>query len=515
MASLAVASRASAEPLVFDGVAPEDGPEHFFVPFDVPEGTKEIEIAHSDDSNANILDWGLDDPDGFRGWGGGNEEPAVVGELAASRSYLRGPLRPGRWRVVVGKAKIVAPPAKYHIEIELRRTPTLPPQPERVPYADASPRASATRYYAGDFHVHSSESGDASATLREDVDLAKKRGLDFIEVSDHNTVSHLDYFAKIQAEEPAFLLVPGIEYTTYHGHANAIGATAWVDHKIGQPGVTLNGAIDAVRAQGAIFSINHPLFELGTLCIGCAWKYDDADLTKVGGIEVGTVGGTVFSASALAYWDGILDKGPKIPALGGGDDHNAGRATGFMAAMLGSPTTLVRARELSVAALLEGIRKGATVVKFDGPDAPMIELELFRGSTDEAPFAFVGDSVSVASAVVRARVTGNVGGQIRLVKNGLPTATATIPSDPFVFEQTLEAPASGEDRYRAEVVVNGAPVTITSHVWLGRPPPSAEASDDGCAVGVAGATNRVPWLAAAALGALFVTVVRPRLRRKN
>lgn len=72
----------------------QDGYEHFFIPFEVVEGTVEVEVAHQSlpPGNGNILDWGMYDTRGFRGWGGGNSEPAIVGERAASRSYLTGVL---------------------------------------------------------------------------------------------------------------------------------------------------------------------------------------------------------------------------------------------------------------------------------------------------------------------------------------------------------------------------------------------------------------------------------------
>ena len=93
-------------PIHIEGNVP-DGPEtHFFLEFQVPEGIVEIEVQHDDLSSANILDWGLDDPNGFRGWGGGNSETAIVGAAAASRSYVPGPMPGGTWEVVVGKAKI-------------------------------------------------------------------------------------------------------------------------------------------------------------------------------------------------------------------------------------------------------------------------------------------------------------------------------------------------------------------------------------------------------------------------
>lgn len=42
-------------------------------------------------------------PDGFRGWGGGNTEDAVIGVDESSRSYLPGPITPGTSKVVIGK----------------------------------------------------------------------------------------------------------------------------------------------------------------------------------------------------------------------------------------------------------------------------------------------------------------------------------------------------------------------------------------------------------------------------
>ena len=105
--------------LVFDGEVPAEG-DYFEIAFEVPAGTAEVEVRHDDLSEANILDWGLFDTAGFRGYGGGNTEPAIVNADAASRSYLPGPVEAGTWRVYVGKAKIDEPPGSYHVEILLR-----------------------------------------------------------------------------------------------------------------------------------------------------------------------------------------------------------------------------------------------------------------------------------------------------------------------------------------------------------------------------------------------------------
>ena len=524
-------STAAAAPIVKDGEVPADGLDHFFIDFDVPAGTKEIEIRHDDKSAANILDWGLNDPDGYRGWGGGTTEPTIVGETAASRAYVPGPIKPGTWRVVVGKAKVVASPALYHVEIDLRTTPTLAPIP-RGTYAVAPPRKSELRYYAGDFHVHSKESTDAKPTLEENVALAKQRGLDFIEISDHNTITQLDFYEAVQSKEPAFLLLPGIEYTTYRGHANAIGATKWVDHKIGQPGVTIEGAADQILGQGAIFSINHPALEIGDLCIGCAWKHD-LDPKKVGAVEIGTgaltKGAALFSTRAMAFWDALLDKGMKIPAIGGSDDHRAGVADGNVESPIGSPTTFVRARELSVSGILEGLEKGGTVVKLEGPSDPMCELEAATRKGGGDAIGFPGDTLGVRSVVMRVKVTGHAATdshQVRLVKNGVPSGEpAEVTSDPFVFETTVPAPAQGEERWRAEVLFEGAPLTVTSHIWLKLDPAGPEAAEPsdgdggGCAITSAeragDSSSRGGVWALFGLGLAGVAVARARGRTRR
>ena len=514
-------NRAGAAPLVFEADVPTDGPDHFFVDFEVPPDTAEIEVRHDDLSEANILDFGLDDPNGYRGWGGGTTEPAIVNAAAASRAYVPGPITPGKWRVVVGKAKVVASPARYRIEIDLRAAPTLAPIP-RSAYVPPPPRKVETRYYAGDLHVHSQESTDASATLEQNIALAKQRGLEWLEISDHNTVTQLDFFNAAHEKEPGFLLIPGIEYTTYAGHANAIGATKFVDHKLGQPGVTIDVGVEAIRAQGAIFSINHPVLDIGDLCIGCAWQHD-LDPSKIGGVEIGTLGITagaqLFSERAIAFWDALLDRGAKVAPLGGSDDHRAGTQTGLFPAKIGSPTTLVRATELTTQGILDGIKKGATVVKLDGPDDAMVELEAAATTGGGEALAFPGDTIGVRSIVLRAKVTKGVGQTVRFVKNGKPEDSVPITTDPFVHEIIVGAPAQGEERWRAEALVDERPRTVTGHVWLRSDPSGPEASvppaeDDGCGVSRRSTDTREPLAPSAiVLGAFALAAVRALRRR--
>jgi hypothetical protein len=479
--------------LTLDGTLLDDGVDHVRVPFEVPAGTQEVEIAHDDLSDVDILDFGLDDPNGFRGWGGGNSENAVVGALAASRSYLAGPLPAGTWNVVIGKAKLVEGSADYHLVVTLRDAPTLAPQPERTPYVPSPPLSSEKRWYAGDFHVHSIESGDARPPLDEVASFARTRGLDFVELSDHNTVSQLDFLVSAQAAHPDLLLLPGVEYTTYDGHANGIGATVWVDHKIGQPGVDIAGAAAAFRAQGALFAINHPKLDLGSQCIGCAWKHTLSP-DAIDAVEIATSGANaIFGQATFAFWEELCDSGRHVVAIAGSDDHGAGQDPGAFGTPIGTPATYVLADGLSAAAIVEGVRAGRTVVKLGGTGDPMIEL----GSAIEPE----GDTVHAESTLLRVTIRGGAGLAMAWVKNGKRDGAVDIPSDPFVVERRVVAPATGEDRYRVEVHRDGDLTTTTSYLWLGFlagvgvPEVTPQAEESGCGCAVVGSAAEEPWIA--------------------
>jgi hypothetical protein len=355
--------------------------------------------------------------------------------------------------VVVGKAKVRELPARYSVQITLRTAPTLEPQTARQPYAAPTPLESGARWYAGDFHVHSRESGDARPPIEEILDFAAGRGLDFVLLSEHNTTSQLTWYAAAQATHPDVLLLPGAEFTTYAGHANAIGTTEWLDHRIGVRGATIGDAIAAAHAQGGLFSINHPLLDVGDLCIGCGWHHDVDPLT-IDAVEIQT-----GILPGVPYWEDLTAQGSHAAVVGGSDDHRAGQGTGVLDSPIGTPTTLVYASELSVAAILQGIRDARTVVKLTGPQAPMVETDL-SGRRE-------GDTVFATDATLRATVSGGAGTTLRVFKNGTVIGEVAVSSDPFVLELEATAPASGEDRYRHEVVdATNRVLTVTSYVWL-------------------------------------------------
>src|SRR5258705_182578 len=85
--------------------------------------------------------------------------------------------------------------------------------------------------------------GDGSATATSDQieTLARQQRLDFVNLSDHNTVAQHALAAAYLQTHPDLLLLRGDEITTYAGHGNAVGLRAYVDHRIGYRGRTING----------------------------------------------------------------------------------------------------------------------------------------------------------------------------------------------------------------------------------------------------------------------------------
>ncbi len=68
-----------------------------------------------------------------------------------------------------------------------------------------------------DLHVHSCFSPDSVTRVEEIIELAKKRGLDGVAIVDHNTLGG-GLAAWGLNKDPDFIVIPGTEYSTEHGH---------------------------------------------------------------------------------------------------------------------------------------------------------------------------------------------------------------------------------------------------------------------------------------------------------
>jgi MYXO-CTERM domain-containing protein len=452
----------------------------------VPVGTVEIQISHSDGSSFVILDWGVWSPEGFRGWAGGLTDDAIIGIDQSSRSYLPGPITPGTWTLSIGKAKLDATGGHYSVDVVCRDNVTLAVEPKAAfaPVVLANER----RWYKGDFHVHSIQSGDATASFAEIATLARSRGLDFVNLSDHNTFSQHALVAAVQPSYSSLLFLRGSEITTYSGHGNSIGTSSYVEHRLGYRGRTVAGITADVAAQGGVFIVNHPVLDLGDQCIGCQWGHaDDTTWSEVSAIELITgnfdIGIQAFVPRVITLWESLLDQGHRIAIVGGSDDHRAGTDTGPTSSPIGSPTTLVLADNLSEAAIVDAVRAGRTIVQLRGPDDPIAIMTIAMTGGAGGDVAEIGDSISgLATVRVSADITGGDGTIVQLWRDGerLAQKPVTGADTRVTFEDT---PGAQLRRYRIELINDlNQRLVVTSHIYV-----EGVAGDGcGCATGSSG-----------------------------
>ena len=321
----------------------------------------------------------------------------------------------------------------------------------------------AGTWLKGDFHVHSTWSGDA-LKLGDDVGTvikcAERAGLDFTTISDHRTVDVLTD-PKFLNAQTRLVLIPGEEWGG-PGHAGAHGLTRaplyLTQDETGGPAAAtqrIQATIDDIHTMGGIFVLNHAIDDKN----GWNWPVDRFD-----GLEVfnqpwafrntpdivpadiqawatshGMVGqGTpqpppeVFAAlqrtggglnwQRVALYEAYLSSGHHISAMGGSDSH-------FLV-LPGNPTTLVLAETPTMAGILDGVRRGRTMVA-RAADAPRLEFAADRDG-DGVFETIIGDSIPLGMAVTfKIHLVGADGGKIDLVRNGQVVQHWAVTSNDF------------------------------------------------------------------------------------
>jgi len=296
------------------------------IPFDVPDGARRITVRLSyDKANRTVVDLGLFDPERFRGWSGGTRNRFTIAASDASPGYLPGALPAGRWHVQLGvpnARKDARSP--YRVEVFLDRGAV---RNASAAIADG-PVRTGPGWFRGDLHMHDAHS-DGSCTskagrkvpcpLFRTVDAAARAGLDFVAVTDHNTVAHFAGLRELQPYYDDILLIPGTEITTFGGHANAIGLDRWVDFRIGTPGALNVAAMEkAVEEAGAILSINHPALPSGEACMGCGWIWPDTDWAGIAAVEAINANTVDTPLSGIGFWYKRLNAGNRLTTIAAG-----------------------------------------------------------------------------------------------------------------------------------------------------------------------------------------------------
>lgn len=323
------------------------------VAFSVPEGAESIEVHYRYEKNGrSVVDLGLRSPDRIIGWSGGARDGFQIGLEKATPGYLAGPILPGEWAVLLGAYKV--PDEGILVELEITITLKHP------------------RWLKGDLHAHTVHS-DGSYTVSEALASCREKGLDFLALTDHNTASQ-NRFAVAQDE--TLLLIPGVELTSYKGHANLLGLPdALTDFRVLTPDAAAKELRQA-QEKGALVSLNHPF------CPDCPWElgFD----VPFDAIEVWNGPWRKLNETAVAWWQQRLVEGQRIVAVGGSDTHRDDPLVRH-----GGPTAHVHVAEETVAAVLDAVRRGAVVLSM-GPDDTFITLTVDGAGVGEELKAAAG-----------------------------------------------------------------------------------------------------------------------------
>ncbi len=442
------------------------------IPVAVPEGVERITLGLSyDKAEHTVVDLGLWDPARFRGWSGGARDRVTVATTDATPGYLAGPLPAGTWQVMLGVPNIRAGMrSRYRVLVWFDRAGGR----AAAAQAEGAPLRTGRAWYRGDLHLHDANSDGSCATrataaaairarvpcpLFRTVLAAAVAGLDFIAVTDHNTVAHFSALRELQPWVAPLLLIPGVELTTFHGHANIFAPSRFVDFRLaGREGVAALQR-DA-HAAGALFSLNHPGLPSGERCMGCGWTWPDTDWRQVDAIEVINGAVTTGPMTGLTRWRERLNAGDRVTAVAGSDNHDPDGVTGQ--SRVGRPTTVIEASELSTAALLDGIRAGRVFVDVAGTRQRLLDLSATAGGVS----ASMGGSLPLCGSVqVSTHVIGGVGATVRLLGDrGEMSAMQISDADATVTTKLGKGAAT---KWLAAVVERGGePLLIGNPIYL-------------------------------------------------
>jgi len=324
-------------------------------------------------------------------------------------------------------------------------------------------------WYCGDFHAHTNASSDGDYPPHVVAELARAEGLDFVTITDNNTISGLSEFDK----NLNFPIIPGIEVTLDKGHFNVFGIEErhqWIeDIGVSSKASPLPSRYSSVTElmeqtaqEGLLNSINHPRLHPWD------WRYHETDLRYVDCVELWNdlywPGNVFANPKTVEQWTNWLNAGYRVTGIGGSDYHYPPKPEqGLPRERLGQPTTYVYAKELSVPAILEGLRRQRSYVS-RGPRVT------FQVEIDGIIYD-IGDDLGEQSGEMKVTVTisnkpDNI--LVQLVKNGEILAKELLKGREANVQFRDRVNPAHSDWYRLDVLdVKGQALTITNPIFVG------------------------------------------------
>src|SRR5437763_13461829 len=171
------------------------------VPFELPAGTHRltVHVAYTGRDQKTVLDFGVLDPQRFRGWSGGDKDEFTLSDIDATPAYLPGPLPAGTWHLLIG-----VPNIRKGVTAELTATVSFSNSVDEK--TKPAVLENTARWYQGDLHSHTGQSDGSCSSVRGKkvpcpvfklADAAERQKLDFLAITDHNTLSTYNHLLEL------------------------------------------------------------------------------------------------------------------------------------------------------------------------------------------------------------------------------------------------------------------------------------------------------------------------------
>ncbi len=321
-------------------------------------------------------------------------------------------------------------------------------------------------WYKGELHAHS-KYGGGQESVEELIKRAEKSSLDFLAITDRNTMAACDDSA---FKSDKVVLIPALEWGSDDKGVALIYAPGTFpsvsdDFRDGQ------GVVYRVQSQGGLFAIAHPCFPqmpwqrgyayvnlievwcrgwreippVGLNALDAEHKRKDTSGRLVHSMSI-AANTTALSANGQAtlFWDNELKRGLRASPIAG--SLSWGKST-----PLGQPVTYVYAKEKSLAGILEGLRRGCTFLTTD-PKGPKLYFEadvLSDGKSDIKPGGIIPAGVD---ATLYVNVLGAKGYKVQILCDGEPVLTKNIDKDDLMVK--FKPNIINVSTYRAQVTAS-------------------------------------------------------------
>jgi predicted metal-dependent phosphoesterase TrpH len=199
-----------------------------------------------------------------------------------------------------------------------------------------------------DLHVHTIYSKDSIITPRELIFYAKRSGLNAVAITDHNCVEGA---LKIAKENSDFLIVPGTEVSSLHGHIVALNVAERIPRDL-----SADETVESIHKAGGIAIACHPFAWLK----GSVGKNVTAKFDAVEALNASAFPFRLASRKALE-----LSERLRLPKVAGTDAHYG--------PVIGRAYTLIDA-EPTVESMIAAIVKGKCEPKGEGL-SPSLRIE--------------------------------------------------------------------------------------------------------------------------------------------